>query len=226
MKRCSNCRFLSTTISPIESTRTVSVRPFGFPVYQTASGTSSQSTLAMIGFDEKLHAEGASLEILIGANVNRSLLESVLGGGFDPVQRCGLPSSSPIERSISDVLGGIELLGMIGDARDADTPEAQALTGRISSAVTQLISAQHEKGGWAWTGISTAGNADQYLSSRVMWALSAARNSGFRGLAEPFDKGKAFLNTSFASASQSDLERQTILLHAMAVSGTARLRFC
>ncbi len=179
----------------------------------------------MIGFDEKLQAEGATLEILIGANVNRSLLESVLGGGFDAVQRCGLPSSSPIERSISDVLGGIELLGMIGDARESDTPEAQALTGRISSAVTQLISAQHEKGGWAWTGISSAGNSDQYLSSRVMWALSAARKAGFAVSSEPFDKGKAFLNTSFASASQSDLERQTILLHAMAVAGTGDFAF-
>ncbi len=200
-----------------KTTRSVDVRPYGFPVYATASGASSQSTLAMLQLDQELQAEGESLEILIGASINRSLLESVTGGYF-PIFRCGLPTASPIERSVSDVIGGVSLLKMIGQGRNADTPEAQALTGRISSSVTQLISAQREDGGWAWTGTSQGGDADAYLTSRVMWALSAARNAGFAVASEPYDKGKAFLQSSFASATQSDLERQTILLHAMALS--------
>ncbi|NND97519.1 MAG: tetratricopeptide repeat protein, partial [Pirellulaceae bacterium] len=201
-----------------QSTRTVAVRPYGFPVYQTASGTSSQSTLALIDFDRKLSPNGTSLEILIGSDVHRALLESVTDGGYFPIFRCGLPSSNPIERSVSDVLGGIELLKMIGGARDNDTPQAQAVAGRITAAVGQLVSAQGEKGGWSWTAQASSGESDSLLSSRVMWALSAARNAGFAVAQDPFSQGKAYLKTAFAATAQGDLERQTILLHAMAVA--------
>ncbi len=205
--------------------QTVAVRPYGFPVYQTASGTSSQSTVALLSFDKNVPAQGASLEILIGGSVNRALLESVLGDGAFPLLRCGLPTANPLERSVSDTLGGIALLDMIGDARNSDTPQAQALAGRISVAVTQMISSQHEQGGWTWAGVPDTGAADPYLSARVMWALSQARRAGFAVSQEAFDKGKAYLQTAFAAADQSDLEQQTILLHGMAVCGCGDFSF-
>ena len=43
-------------------TSTVTVRPFGFPVYASTSGTSGQSTIALVKLDEKLKAQDASLE--------------------------------------------------------------------------------------------------------------------------------------------------------------------
>ncbi|MFK8114594.1 MAG: tetratricopeptide repeat protein [Rubripirellula sp.] len=212
---------------PIQDTSSqiVDVRPFGFPVYETASGSSAQSTVAMIQFPIDSPVQGRSLEILIGADVNRSLLESVLGTNIDSLLRCGLPSASSIERSVSDVLGGIELLSMIGDARDAETPETLGLTGRITSKVSQLIAAQHEGGGWTWTGMPTSGDPDASLSARVMWALSAARDAGFSVPADSFDRGKVFLRSSFAALDQSDLERQTIVLHGMAISGCGDFAF-
>ena len=203
----------------------VLVRPFGFPVYQTASGTSSQSTLAMIDFDETIQANDPSLEIVIGSSMNRSLLESVTGGSSFPVFRCGLPSSNPIERSISDAIGGVGLLKMIGAARDTDAPEGQAIAGRITSAVSQLVSTQMDNGGWSWTGALKSKSADPFLSSRAMWALSVARDAGFSVPESSFASGQAFMKKSFASASQSDLERQTVLLHAMAVSGCGDFSF-
>ncbi|TWT82533.1 tol-pal system protein YbgF [Planctomycetes bacterium CA13] len=202
-----------------QSNAVVAIRPYGFPVYETASGTSSQSTLALLGFDEKRKTEGTSLEIFIGANLNRSLLDAVLGTGFDGFMFCGRPSSSPIERSNSDVLGGVSLLQTIGATQRVDSPDAASLTSRITSSVTQMISAQRDDGGWAWSGKPKGGNADTYLSSRVMWALSEARQAGFAVPQNSFDKGKAFLKSSFASTPLGELERQTILLHAMTVSG-------
>ncbi|GAA4459983.1 tetratricopeptide repeat protein [Novipirellula rosea] len=196
----------------------VAVRPFGFPVFQTASGTSSQNTVALIGLDKDQPTESSSLEILIGPSVNRSLLESVLGSSPNPLFNCGLPSASPIERAISDAMGGTALLKMIGQSRDSNTPEGQALSGRVASAVTQLVSAARDQGGWSWSGNPEAKAADPYLSSRVMWALHVARSIGFPVPQATIEKGKAYLQTAFTETDSSDLERQTVLLHAMAVS--------
>ena len=216
------------------SKQNVTIRPFGFPVFQTASGTSSQSTLALIDFDAKLDPSGASLEIVIGADVDRALIESVtdavaINPAFDSIPqqfvvRCGLPISNPLERATSDVLGGVALLKMIGDARASDTPEAQSITGRITSAVAQLVSAQQDKGGWAWSG-QPKSTPDVLLTARIMWALSAARDAGFAVPQKTFDSGKAILKTSFSATSQSDLEQQAVLLHAMAKSGCGDFAF-
>ncbi|TWU42711.1 tetratricopeptide repeat protein [Novipirellula artificiosorum] len=207
-----------------QTTAVVAIRPYGFPVYATASGTSSQSTLAMLAFNEKLKAEESSLEILIGANVNRSLVRSVLGSG-DVVFPCGLISTSPMERAVSDVLGGVSLQKMMGEVMQGNSPDSQTLSNRITSAVTVLISAQRQDGGWAWSGKPNQGDADSYLSARVMWALSEARAGGFLVPSPSFDKGKSFLQSSFTSTPQSNLERQTVLLHAMAVSGCGDFAF-
>ncbi len=208
-----------------QSVEVVSVRPYGFPVFSTASGTSSQSTLAMIELEEKLNAVGASLEISIGSTVNRSLVESVVGGENLAFLRCGLPVSSPLERSVSDVLGGVAVLTMTGSSRDADTPEAQSLTSRIMSAVTHLVSSQNEQGAFVIASLDTNTVPDALLSARVMWALSQARTAGFAVPEDVFENGKSFLKTAFSTSSQNDLETQTILLHAMAVCGGGDFAF-
>ena len=221
-------KFVLQVSSGNEITDTVSeivdVRPYGFPVYSTASATCSQSTVALISLDEKLEAQNPTLEIIVGADVNRSLLESVLDDGGAQLLRCGLPTSGPLERSVSDILGGTRLLKTIGDARDADTPEAQVLSGRITGAVAQLISAQHDDGGWTWSG-RASGSIDRLLSARIMWALSTARKAGFAVAEDRYGKGQAFLKSAFSSSSQSDLEGQTVLLQAMAASGCGDFAF-
>lgn len=205
-------------------TRIVQVRPYGFPVYQTASGTSSQSTMSLIQFDPKLDVKGVSMEILIGANLNRSLLESVLGEGLYPILRCGLPTASQIERSVSDLMGGVALLEMVGESLDQNAPEGLSLKNRINAAVAQLVSSQQDKGGWAWSGNPTS-DPDTSLSARVVWALSMARDAGFVVSPDTFAKGKTYLKSSFAATDQTNLEQQTVLLHAMAVSGNADFAF-
>ncbi len=151
---------LSSDDNEDTSSQIVAVRPYGFPVYGTASGSASQSTLALLQLDQQVAAQNPALEIVVGADLNRALLDSVLGGGHELLFRCGIPASSGIERSVSDILGGVALLKMIGDARDVDTPEAQSLVGRVTGAVAQLISSQRDEGGWSWSGRSNVGNAD------------------------------------------------------------------
>jgi hypothetical protein len=65
------------------TTQAIAVQPYGFNVFETVSGASSQSTLALIDFHASLQATGTrpaggSLQISVGPSLNRWLLESIL----------------------------------------------------------------------------------------------------------------------------------------------------
>eukprot|EP00913_Durusdinium_trenchii_P013388 g12569.t1 len=216
---------LKVTSAKNTDTATVSVpvRPFGMPVYATASGSAAQNTIAFVGHDKKLAVEDQKLEIILGPSVNRALLDAVLGGAT--VYNC-LSSyrGSPIERNVSDALGGVALLKMIRATRTTDTPEAQALAGRVQSALTALVSSQRNDGGWSWSG-KPSGSADRYLSSRVVWALAASRRSGFTVPADTFNKAVQYLKTQFTKSNTADREGQAILLHGLAEADAGDFSF-
>lgn len=209
-----------------QSVETVPVRPYGYPVFGTSSGASEQSTLAFVDFGSNRSASQPALEILVGPSIDRTLLDAVIGVGGSAMGLRGRSShSTQLERAASDILGGIGLMKMIGATRTDDSPEAQALAGRISSALASIISAQRKDGSWSWSGSAQQGHPDRYLTSRVMWALSEARQAGFSVPNESFAQGQQWLKTAFAQSSQSDREGQTILLHGMAAAGCADFAF-
>ena len=210
------------------SARSAVLIPYGTPVFATASGTSAQNTSVIIQHPAGLAVENPQLELLIGPSVNRTLLDAVLGGGvslYDRALSSTANLSSDIERAISDALGGVSLLKMIGASRTTDTPEAQALSGKITSAISVLVSSQRDDGGWSWGGRPVSERSDRYISSRAMWALSAARSAGFAVPQAIFDKGVQHLNTLFAAAGESDNEGKAIVLHGLAEAGAADFAF-
>jgi tetratricopeptide (TPR) repeat protein len=110
---------------------------------------------------------------------------------------------------------------MIGASRTAETPEAQALAGKITSAISLLVSSQRDDGGWSWVGRPTNERSDRYLSSRAVWALSSARGAGFAVPQPIFEKAVQHLNTLFTAAGESDNEGKAIVLHGLAEAGAA-----
>lgn len=206
------------------TTTTVPIRPFGMPVFATRSGSSAQSTIVLIDHDDRLDVQQPRMEILIGSSLDRTLLDAVLGSGS--ASFCEMAAlGSGIERSVSDVLGGVALLKMTGASRSTDTPEAQALAGRIASQVAGLVSSQRNDGGWSWSGKATAKTPDRYLSSRIMWVLARARNAGFAIPNATFDKGVQYLRSAFSASAQSDLNGQAILLHGLTEAGAGDFAF-
>ena len=205
--------------------RTVDVLPYGIPVYGVASGRSSQSTLAFVDLASQPGAVQRALEVVIGPSIDRSLVDAVVGSGQLSLPRAAMPGSSSVERAVSDVLGGVAVLQMIGATRTDDSPEAQALAGRIGLAVSQLISTQSEDGSWSWSGRPDRGNPDSYLSSRVMWAIAVARKAGFAVPNDSFNKGQQYLKSAFAQLPRSDRNGQTFLLLGMASCGCADFAF-
>lgn len=200
-------------------TRSAAIEPDGIPVYATAGGTSAQNTSFQIAFPENVKAQQPVLELLIGPSVNRTLLEAVLGGSAGTWERSAYVPHNTIERAISDLLGGVSLLQMLGQSRHSNVPEARELSGRIQAALGLLISTQREDGGWSWAGVSQAEQSDRYLSSRVVWAWSAARQAGFAVPQTSFDKGVQFLNSAFANSTEDDHENRSIVLHGLAAAG-------
>ena len=200
--------------------RTAAITPYGLSVFASASGTAAQNTSATVAPPAGMPIEAQKLEILIGPSVNRVLLDAVLGGGIVTYDRQFRPGHD-VERAISDVLGGVALLKMTGASRTADTPEAQALSGKIQSGLSLLISGQRDDGGWSWSGRPGAEKSDRYLTSRVMWALSAARKAGFAVPQTNFDKGVQQLQSMFAASAEADYEARAILLHGLAEAGAA-----
>ncbi|MCH7988231.1 MAG: tetratricopeptide repeat protein [Planctomycetes bacterium] len=207
------------------SSLTVPIRPYGMPVFATKSGSSNQSTIVFIEHNKKLAVEGPELEILIGPSINRTLLDAVLGGGISICEPAHILPSNRIERAISDVLGGVALLKMIGGSRSADTPEAEALSGRVQSAVSLLVSSQRDDGGWSWSGQPGAGRPHRFLTSRVVWALSSARAVGFAVPQETFNKGVTYLKSSFTATNRSQREALTIILHGLAEADAGDFSF-
>ncbi|MDB5336303.1 MAG: hypothetical protein JWN70_1922 [Planctomycetaceae bacterium] len=199
--------------------RTVAIEPDGIPVYATAGGTSAQNTSFQIKFPDNVKAQQPSLELLIGPSVNRTLLEAVLGGASGNWERSAYAPRSNIERAVSDVLGGVSLLKMLGQSRHSNVPEARELAGRVQAGLALLISSQREDGGWSWSGVTKAEQPDRYLSSRVVWSMSAARKSGFAVPQQSFDKGIQYLQSAFANSTEDDHENRAIVLHGLAEAG-------
>ncbi|MES2791987.1 MAG: tetratricopeptide repeat protein [Planctomycetota bacterium] len=200
-------------------TRTVAIEPDGIPVYATAGGTAAQNTSFQIQFPDKVKPQQPTLELLIGPSVNRTLLEAVLGGASGNWERSAYTPHSNIERAVSDLLGGVSLLKMLGQSRHSNVPEARELSGRIQAGLALLISSQRDDGGWSWSGATKAEQPDRYLSSRAVWALSAARKAGFAVPQQSFDKAIQFLQSAFASSTEDDHEHRAIILHGLAEAG-------
>lgn len=202
------------------SNRSAQIIPYGLPVYATASGTAAQNTSAIVNLPAGLALENAKLELIIGPSVNRTLLDCVLGSSIGIYDRQYLPTND-VERAISDALGSVSLMTLISASRTTDTPEAQALSGKIQSAIALLVSGQRDDGGWSWSGKPGTEKSDRYITSRVMWALSATRRAGFAIPQPTFDKGIQNLQSAFAASAEADYEARAILLHGLGEAGAA-----
>lgn len=193
---------------------TAEVLPYGFPVYQTSSGTASQNTIALVRLDPKHKARGESLELVIGGNINQSLLDGLLRSDRLLPLRC--IATSQLSRDASDCLAGVALLQSVRRSAQNNSPQATRIAERIVSAVSNLIAAQRDDGGWSLSGRSD-GDADPMTTARLMRALDAARGAGFAVPGGQFESGIASLKAAFAA--ESDLDRQSVLLSALAECG-------
>ena len=198
--------------------RQVSIEPYGLHVVHAHGGTASQNTSFEIKPPANMKFQYPQLELVLGPSVNRSILDAVLGGQASAWQREIAPSN-PVERAVSEILGGVAALKLLGASRDSQAPVARDLATRIQGAIGQLIAAQRDDGAWSWSGKRQAGDVDRNLSSRVLWAFAEARRAGFAVSQTEFDKGIKALQTALSASPETDHEIRAVLLHGLAEAG-------
>ena len=151
--------------------RAVPIQPYGMPVSVASGGVADANTAAWVEPPATMPLLSPRLQIVVGATVERSLLDAVLG---EPAPVC----VSPVETAASNLMAALALQQLFGAAPVADGPVAQSLDTRIRAALGTLISAQHEKdGGWSWS--ARADTADRFVTARVLWALGLAGKAGY-----------------------------------------------
>jgi tetratricopeptide (TPR) repeat protein len=196
--------------------RVVPIRPFGVPVYVTASGSASSDTTAWIEPNPDMPLGSPGLQIIIGPTVERSLLDIVLGAP-SASQVYFATIASGLDVTTSDLMASLALQKLLGETRDKLAPQAQALDARIRTAVSQLVSSQQDDGGWTWSGHGNTSH--RFTSARVVWALALAKRAGYKFADDRFEKAKTYLQSQIANTSETDFESKAILLHALSVAG-------
>jgi uncharacterized protein YfaS (alpha-2-macroglobulin family)/TolA-binding protein len=196
--------------------RAVPVQPYGMPVYSTASGTATGDTTAWVEPPKDMKIRGASLQVIVGPTVERSLLDVVLG----PVTACGFEMSrisSGLDTATSDLLASLGLQKMLTTTRDAGGPQTAALDTRVRSSIGLLISSQSDDGGWSWTG--QGGKSDRYATARVVWALSLAKSNGYSVPDDAYEKAMTYVNAQIVATAENDYDSKAILLQSLAAAG-------
>lgn len=196
--------------------RSVPLEPYGMRVFATAGGTASSDTTAWVETPADMPLDARTLEIIVGPNVERSLLDIVLA----PAPLCQWESAriaSGLDSTASDLMAAVALQKLIGATRQAGGPHAESLDARIRASLSLLISSQNDDGGWSWTGKAAASN--RYTSSRMVWALSLARKAGYRVPDDAFEKALAYLSGQVAATADSDYESKAILLQGLSAAG-------
>ncbi|HET6879013.1 MAG TPA: tetratricopeptide repeat protein, partial [Pirellulales bacterium] len=195
--------------------RTVLIRPYGMPVFAAASGSATSDTTAFVESPEGMTLESPTLEVIVGPNMEQSLLDALLA----PAPMCQLETfrlASGMETSTSDLMAALGLQKLLGTTRQAGTPQAEALDSRIRSSLSLLVSSQNDDGGWSWAGKT---GSNRYTSSRAIWALSLAKGAGYKVADDVFEKAIHYLQGEITSTAESDYDSKAVLLAALASSG-------
>ncbi|HEX7449417.1 MAG TPA: tetratricopeptide repeat protein [Pirellulales bacterium] len=196
--------------------RSLPLQPFGMPVYATAGGSASSDTTVWVEPPKDMTLANPQLEIIVGPNVEQSLLDVLLA----PTPLCGIDAlrlASGTDTTTSDLMAAVALENLIGGTRQAGTPQAEALDARVRSSLSVLVSSQNDDGGWSWTG--KTGTSNRYVSARVVWSLSLAKAAGYRVADDVLEKAIGYLNGLVAATGETDFETKAILLHALAAAG-------
>ncbi len=218
----------------------VPIRPWGLPVFASASGTSGDSTTVFIGLPAGRAYESPDMLITLSPTVQRMLVELALGRDAMPIHdvllsntaaHCLPPPTNTTADRAAELLAAASVLGYLREVRATAAPEAQRLTERIQGLVAELVATQNQDGGWPWV---TAGlepmntqnrpqgrSSERLTSAAVFWALASAERLGLLSDPRVLDQGVSHLNQEFARLSASDWDTRAAMLHALSTRRSA-----
>src|SRR3569623_2714334 len=185
-------------------------------VFAAAGGAASSDTTVWVEPPADMPLEDRQLEVIVGPNVERSMLEILIA----PAPLCQIDSlriASGLDTTASDLKAAVAVQKLLGAPRQAGAPQAEAIDGRIRASLSLLLSSQNDDDGWKWTGKAAASN--RYTSARMVWAMSLARKAGYHVPDDAFETGLNYLSSQVAATADSDYESKAILLHGLSAAG-------
>ena len=196
--------------------RTSTVRPYGVAVHNAVGGAADADATSFIDAPAGMEVASPSLQVLVGSSVERSLLD-VLFGPPVWVQMESVRRGAGVESTASDLHAALALQQLMGLSREAGGPQAQSLDSRVRSAISSLVSAQMDDGGWTWANPKAGSN--HFTSARVVWTLALARRAGYPVPQDCIEKASAMLQSRLAQIPSTDLESTAVVLHGLSTLG-------
>lgn len=211
--------------------RAIPVRPWGMRIEAHAAGLARDNQFVEI---ELPTLEGTSgeyhdrrLTVAVGPGMQRWLIEEALEAGerWKLIERSHASWKVAPPRSHADTASA--LLGCLYAAdyvrateRRSDkatkgngSADMRLLNQRAAGLIAQLLAAQNDDGGWAWTGKNH--DSDPWTSGHVAWALSKAKRDGLPVAEKAIGKLTARLQKAFADAQPSQTELKAVVLHGL-----------
>ena len=212
-----------------EVAATVPIRPWGVPVYATASGRSSDDATVFVGLPPGRRYEGPEMRIVVSPRPDRMVVDLALSGKEDSsIQTFELGCAgvgTTLDRA-SELLGAAAALGQIRISGDPDSDNAPRLARRISDQVSELVSLQNENGSWSWVvgGEDRGGGPDndRLTTARVVWALSAAEFLGLGPEPALVERSTRYLEQAMARLDAGDHLARAAMFHALGLRNRAR----
>lgn len=206
--------------------RALAVLPWGVEYASHGGGVTTGSTSVAVTLPPGLPYASRWLMVQVGPDLDRMLLDLVLGGSFTPAPRreaehagVAFPRSMPIWGGFE----GSELLAAIAGLEYARAVEAPAtdldrLNARVRALVGAVVVSQQGDGGWALT---PGASSDWYASSITYWALSRAMRAGVTVHLDTLARAEAYLLSAYQRSEAADNESKAVILHALSAGGKA-----
>src|SRR5690606_5538941 len=121
--------------------RTAWVHAYGVPVYSIRGGTAQGDATVSVGSPPGMKLQSPRLQVLLGPNVEQSLLDAL----FAPPTWCQLDNarlSASADTAASDLMAALALQTLVDKSREAGHPQAAEIDARIRSTISLLVAAQ------------------------------------------------------------------------------------
>lgn len=214
--------------TPVDVVRyNVPLQPRGVMEFTSTSGSASSDTTAWLELPSSPDAPWM-MEILIGPTIERSLSDIVLGSSQRFLPPCG-EGSSLLDRTTSDLMAAVAVLNYFRSIPASADEIVQMVDTRIRIAVSTLVAAQRQDGGWSWSGAKRMrmGASDVDVAShpessaRAFWALHLARQAGYAVPQATYDNALEYLEKAMTQIRADDMEVRSVLIHALALAQRA-----
>ncbi len=198
-------------ISPYDSQeRLIPVRKWGSYFYKEVRGYVKTKKTQWINI-KNLTTKHSNFKLIIYSALNKALFQ---------VDRMFDNSNFLFQNHIaSHLIAKLSLLKYLNLYESNRLSQINNVEREIIEKINFLSSTIKQNGGWSW--VYNRGKDDLIISSLVYYALSKAKNIGFKLKQSILNRASKYLNNAFYKLTRNDLENKVLILYALSSNNKA-----